>query len=61
MLPRARALVCPAVWLSPLFLPVCFWMLLPDTVQRHGAHAPVAGVEAACGVRDRNCGFSACE
>ena len=21
-----------SVWLFPLFLPVCFWMLLPDTV-----------------------------
>ena len=64
VLRRAPALVCPAVWLSPLFLPVCFWMLLPDTVRPSWGPRPWclgAAGEAAWGVRDLDCGFSACE
>lgn len=65
----ARAPSCPcsslsAVWLSPSFLPVCLWMLLPDTARPSWGPRPWclgAAGEAAWGVRDLDCGFSACE
>lgn len=61
-LPRARALLCtycPALSLLPcLFASGCYCQTLCSGGR---VRAPGTGEEAACGVRDLNCGFSGCE